>query len=176
MPAKKSPENQVLILGNPLNADGTLDTTLHSTMLRKYASVVLKAERGNATVATIVDPDPSKVTEIGTHTINFLCSLVNGVLGGQGNSPDGSALFVAKYAKDVLGHHSAKFPKYRLVVTPKDGARTSAKAYEAQINKWLDAAMGRAGIIDGSIDKHGLASRNTRKSTVTDEAPAAVQL
>ena len=165
-----------LKLGPPINADGSQDTTLHSTMLRKYTEIQLLKARSDEVVATVVSQDEDKITAIGTHNQNFLMSLVNAVLAGQGNSPDGSALFAMRNADAVLGYNSKSFPGYRMKVVPKPGARTGARGYIAPIQRFIDLATGRGEMIETSIDQFGLAPRNTRASTDDEDEPVGISL
>ena len=165
-----------LKLGPPINADGSQDTTLHSTMLRKYTEIQLLKARSDDVVATVCSQDSDKVTAIGTHNANFLMSLVNAVLAGQGNSPDGSALFAMRNKDDVLGYNSKSFPGYRLKVVPKPGARTGARGYVATVQRFIDLATGRGEMIEASIDQFGLAPRNTRSTQDDEDEPVGISL
>lgn len=165
-----------LKLGPPINADGSQDTTLHSTMLRKYTEISLLKARSDEVVAVVVSQDEDKVTPIGTHNANFVMSLVNAVLAGQGNSPDGSAIYAMRNADAVLGYNSKSFPNYRLKVVPKPGARTGAKGYIDTVANFITNATGRGKMIEASIDQFGLAPRNTRASTDDEDEPVGISL
>jgi len=167
---------KALKLGPPINADKSQDSTLHNTMLRKYQEIVLLKNRSDDVVATVVSQDKDKVTPIGTHNQNFIMSLVNAVLAGQGNSPDGSAMFVVENADPVLDYNSKPFANYRLKVVPKAGARTGARGYIATVQEFIDLATGRGKMIEASIDQFGLAPRNTRTSTDDEDEPVGISL
>lgn len=154
----------ILTLPPPTGLDGGNNApNLVAAVEKRYAEVSLIQRTGNKVVKAVV-VHGEKAAVLGA-TKTFLYALVDSVLSGAGDGPDGSALYVATHYKKVSDYWNGRLEEYSLKVVPAEKARSGAAAYEASITMLVQHAISRAKIVTNSKALYGLASAASRTRT-----------
>ncbi len=161
-PRQSKPKaDAALILRFPTTAAGVKNTTLFSTVTKKFVRIAILDQTGKS-VKAVVKPGPGdKVAPLGSATINFIYALVDSVLAGQGSGPDGSALFVNDNATKVIGwwnapsHGTGHF--HKLILKCEPAGRSGAASYMGSIDEYVAIAKAKALLITRSIKSGGVA-------------------
>ena len=158
---------RILHLPYPTRLDGGKNTVIVKQVTKKYANIMI-LKPGTEEVHATIKSENGAGDNLGTGMSLWVYAVIDAALSGQGQSPDGSALYVADHSDTVLKHFGKQVGEYSLLLDPGNG-RSGAKKYVGTINDFIALCRAKAQIIRQSEERYGVAKTNTRAQAATEE-------